>query len=92
MDTLNDDWPFVRRKAIKSLNVIVVGAGIGGLIAGLALSQTGHKVTVLETASELAEIGAGIQLAPNVSRILHRLGLLEQVMEYATVLERISIR
>ena len=92
MDTLNDDWPFVGRKAIKSPNVIVVGSGIGGLIAGLALSQTGHKVTVLETASELAEIGAGIQLAPNASRILHRLGLLEQVMEYATVLERISIR
>ena len=51
-------------------HIIVAGAGIGGLTAALTLSRAGFQVTVLERTSELAEVGAGIQLSPNASRIL----------------------
>lgn len=74
------------------MNVIIVGAGVGGLTAGISLSQTGHSVTILERVNKIDEVGAGIQLAPNASRILNRLGVLEEIMEHATVLERVSIR
>ncbi|RYP48688.1 hypothetical protein DL768_005468 [Monosporascus sp. mg162] len=92
METLLDDYPYSSRRAIRPLRVIIIGAGIAGLCAGLALSRTGHSVTILESVSEITEVGAGIQLAPNASRILHRLGVLEEVMAHATVLTRVSIR
>ncbi|KAF5027016.1 hypothetical protein F66182_891 [Fusarium sp. NRRL 66182] len=92
MDTLGDKWPRSTRKAVRPLEVIIVGAGIGGLTAGISLSQSGHSVMILERVDKIDEIGAGIQLAPNASRILNRLGVLEEVMDYATVLERVSIR
>lgn len=58
---------------------VVVGAGIGGLGVALALAQTGAEVLVLERASEVAEIGAGIQLGPNALRVLDRLDVLKSV-------------
>ncbi|PCD21669.1 hypothetical protein FGRA07_11571 [Fusarium graminearum] len=92
MDTLRDRWVPCSQRAARPLNVIIVGAGIGGLTAGISLSQTGHSVTILERVNKIDEVGAGIQLAPNASRILNRLGVLEEIMEHATVLERVSIR
>ncbi|KAK2604001.1 hypothetical protein QQS21_003837 [Conoideocrella luteorostrata] len=92
METLRDSWPHVGRQAIKPLSVIVVGSGIGGLTAGIALAQTGHRVTIFESVPKIIEVGAGIQLAPNASRILHRLGVLQEVMNHASVLTRVSIR
>ncbi|RDA91061.1 hypothetical protein CP533_3066 [Ophiocordyceps camponoti-saundersi (nom. inval.)] len=71
---------------------VIAGAGISGLATGLGLGLTGQEVTVLEQASTLEEAGAGIQVAPNATRILARLGVLEEVMKDADVLERISIR
>ena len=56
-------------------NVIIAGAGIGGLTAALALARHGFRVTILEQAERLAEIGAGIQLSPNAARLLLELGL-----------------
>ncbi|MCC7348280.1 MAG: FAD-dependent monooxygenase [Variibacter sp.] len=56
-------------------NILIAGAGIGGLAAALALSRAGFRVTVMEAAPELREIGAGIQLSPNATRILLDLGL-----------------
>lgn len=54
----------------KHLNIIVCGAGLAGLGTGIALRRKGHNVTIIESASELTEIGAGIQIPPNSSRIL----------------------
>src|SRR5437868_8149143 len=58
-----------------SLEVAVIGGGIGGLSAALQLLKVGLDVHVYEQASRIAEIGAGIQISPNASRLLHRLGL-----------------
>jgi salicylate hydroxylase len=58
-----------------SLRVAVVGGGIGGLTAALALSQRGFETHVFEQADELREIGAGITLSPNAVKALRALGL-----------------
>jgi salicylate hydroxylase len=55
--------------------VIVAGGGIGGLAAALALAQRGVRVEVLEQASEIGEIGAGVQLAPNAFAAFDALGV-----------------
>src|ERR1700683_2117000 len=57
------------------LSAAVVGAGIGGLTAALSLLEVGVRVRVYEQATALTEIGAGLQLSPNCSRVLHYLGL-----------------
>jgi salicylate hydroxylase len=57
--------------------ILVAGAGIGGLAAALALAQKGRRVRVLEKAAEFGEIGYGIQMGPNVARMLDRLGVLK---------------
>lgn len=56
-------------------SVTVVGGGIGGLTTALALRQIGCRVTILEQAATFGEVGAGVQIAPNASRILIGLGL-----------------
>jgi 2-polyprenyl-6-methoxyphenol hydroxylase-like FAD-dependent oxidoreductase len=60
--------------ATKDNTIILVGGGIGGLAAALAMSQAGFKVTLLEQAAELGEIGAGIQLGPNAFAAMDALG------------------
>ncbi|MEV0184216.1 FAD-dependent monooxygenase [Streptomyces sp. NPDC050625] len=57
------------------MQIVVVGGGIGGLAAALGLRRAGHRVTVLERAREIAEVGAGIGLAPNAAAALGRLGV-----------------
>lgn len=68
----------------QSYEVVIAGGGLGGLTAALALRRRGLHATVLEQAPELGEVGAGIQSAPNASRILIRLGLREQLEEICT--------
>jgi len=65
--------------ARKDLPILVVGGGIGGLAAALALSKKGRAVQVLEQAPTFAEIGAGIQLGPNVFKMFDYLGLTEAI-------------
>jgi salicylate hydroxylase len=65
-----------------SLRFIVVGGGIGGLATAVALSRKGLAVHVLEQTGEFREIGAGIQLGPNVIRALDRLGLKDAVLAH----------
>jgi salicylate hydroxylase len=66
-------------------HVLVAGGGLGGLAAAYLLRNAGMRVTVLEQASELGEVGAGIQTAPNASRILINNGLRPQLEKIKTV-------
>jgi len=68
---------------------IVVGGGIGGLAAAVALSQQGIHVTVLEQATELGEIGAGVQLGPNAFAALDALGVGEKARKRAVFTEQL---
>ena len=74
-----------------SRTIFVAGAGIGGLTAALALAAKGFRVVVLEKADRLVEVGAGLQLSPNASRILVDLGLTERLSRRAVTPEAISI-
>ncbi|MEQ9248532.1 MAG: FAD-dependent oxidoreductase, partial [Nitratireductor sp.] len=56
---------------------IIVGAGIAGLTAALAMARRGLPVRIYERAPELTEVGAGLQLSPNATRLLARLGVLD---------------
>ncbi|EKG19946.1 Monooxygenase FAD-binding protein [Macrophomina phaseolina MS6] len=59
----------------QNLKIVIVGAGIGGLTAAIALRQQGHKVEVFERSRLLSEVGAAIHVAPNFTVILNRLGV-----------------
>src|SRR5436305_1481399 len=59
--------------------VAVVGAGVAGLTLALALHRAGLRCEVFEQAEWLGEVGAGVQVAPNAARLLHRLGLAEHL-------------
>lgn len=67
----------------KPLSVIVAGGGIGGLAAACVLGRQGHQVTVLEQSAAFGEIGAGIQLGPNIFRMFELLGLTEAINRVA---------
>jgi len=60
------------------MHVIIVGAGIGGLAAALSCLRRGISVTVLEQAAALQEVGAGVQISSNGTKVLRELGLLPQ--------------
>lgn len=64
---------------LKDQKITIIGAGIGGLAAALAFSQQGAKVTVLEQADAIAEVGAGIQVSPNGVAVLRALGLADDL-------------
>jgi 2-polyprenyl-6-methoxyphenol hydroxylase-like FAD-dependent oxidoreductase len=66
-------------------NAVIVGAGIGGLAAAIALHRSGWNITVLERAPAVREVGAGISLWPNAIRALDLLGVGDQVREFSTV-------
>jgi salicylate hydroxylase len=68
-----------------ALRAVVVGGGLGGLAAAVALTQAGIDVQVHEQAQQLTEVGAGVSLAPNGLRMLERLGLGEGI-------ERVGVR
>jgi len=63
-----------------SLPFIIAGGGIGGLATAYALAHQGLPVRVLEQAPEFREVGAGIQLGPNIFRVLERIGLKDAVL------------
>jgi salicylate hydroxylase len=76
---------------LKNTSVIVVGGGIGGLAAALALARSGQQVTVLERAAAFADVGAGIQLGPNALRVLAAWGLRDAVLAQACVPQAITL-
>ncbi|MFD6357418.1 FAD-dependent monooxygenase [Nocardia tengchongensis] len=65
---------------LNNAQIVVVGGGIGGIAAALALATKGVEVTVLEQAPEFGEVGAGLQIGPHGSRILSKWGLLESAL------------
>src|SRR4030081_2195842 len=65
----------VRGMPPRDISIAVVGGGIGGLTAAISLLQAGFDVQVYEQARWLSEVGAGINIGPNASRLLIRLGL-----------------
>ncbi|WP_122615333.1 FAD-dependent oxidoreductase [Streptomyces sp. Tu 4128] len=73
-------------------DVIVVGGGIGGLGTAFALTRQGLRVRVLERAEEFGEVGAGIQLAPNCTRVLDEYGLLDEAKSLGVLPENMVMR
>ena len=67
----------------RARTILIAGAGIGGLAAAISLARAGFRPLMIERAARLAEIGAGIQLTPNASRALDRLGALDAVRKRA---------
>ena len=75
----------------SSRTVFVAGAGIGGLTASLALAAKGFRIVILEKAERLEEVGAGLQLSPNASRVLCDLGVQDALAGRAVTPEAISL-
>jgi 3-hydroxybenzoate 6-monooxygenase len=73
----------------NNLPVLIVGGGIGGLAAAVALSKKGFASHVIEQSSEFAEIGAGIQLGPNVFRAFRELGIYDAVCDKAVFVDNL---
>ncbi|MGB3898275.1 MAG: FAD-dependent monooxygenase [Mesorhizobium sp.] len=63
--------------------ILIAGAGIAGLTAALAFARRGFEVRLFEQAAQIEAIGAGIQLSPNATHILDRLGVLDRLLPYA---------
>lgn len=74
-----------------SRNIVIAGAGIGGLTAALAVAARGFRAVIMERAEKLEEAGAGLQLSPNASRVLIDLGLEKDLAPYVIAPEGISI-
>ncbi|KAI9497287.1 hypothetical protein BDB00DRAFT_926145 [Zychaea mexicana] len=74
------------------INVGIVGGGLGGLATAIALRRAGHNVTVYEGAKELSEVGAGIQVPPNTSRLLDAWGLFDRFKQKVVWPANINMR
>lgn len=74
------------------LQLLIAGGGIGGLAAALAVSRAGWDVRLYERAAEFTEVGAGIQLGPNVTRILSAWGLADELRAVAAFPDRLQVR
>ncbi|KAE8154365.1 hypothetical protein BDV25DRAFT_136061 [Aspergillus avenaceus] len=77
--------------AVK-LDIAIVGAGIGGLSAAIALARDGHHVTVYESTAELSEIGAGVQMSPNGVRYWLNWGVGQELWDKSALPSELKIR
>jgi len=75
-----------------SLRIAIVGGGIGGLTAALALRARGLDVSVFEQAEAVREIGAGVSIHPNAARLLKRIGLDDQLRKIGSPINGITLR
>ncbi len=73
-------------------HALVAGGGIGGMTAALCLARVGCEATVFEQAAAFGKVGAGIQLSPNASRVLHHLGLAARLEALASLPEGAEFR
>lgn len=77
---------------MNELKVIVIGAGIGGLTAGIALQQAGFEVEIYDRVRDLRPVGAGISLWSNGVKVLNRLGLGKQIAQIGGRMNRMQYR
>lgn len=77
---------------MQHLKVIIIGAGIGGLTAGIALSQVGYEVEIYDRTSELRPVGAGISLWSNGVKVLNRLGLGDRIAKIGGIMNHMQYR
>lgn len=77
---------------MPALPITIIGAGMGGLTAALAFARKGHDVAIVEQAADLSEVGAGLQISPNASRILAALGLSDALAGPMHCPARIALR
>lgn len=77
---------------MNNLKVLIIGAGIGGLTAGIALKQAGYEVEIYDRVKEMRPVGAGISLWSNGVKVLNRLGLGEKMAKIGGVMERMEYR
>src|SRR6266446_9287583 len=71
--------------------LLIVGGGIGGLATALSAAQECYPAHVIEKAEEFTEIGAGLQLAPNATRMLDRLGIWGEIKKHAIFPKRLML-
>src|SRR6516164_9458174 len=76
----------------QDLPFLIAGGGIGGLVTAYALASKGFPVRVFEQAAEFKELGAGIQLGPNIFRAIERIGLKADMLEDAWVPPSLEMR
>ncbi|MDB6180155.1 FAD-dependent oxidoreductase [Paracoccus fistulariae] len=78
--------------SLQGREIRIIGAGIAGLTAAIALAQRGARVTVQERAPELGEVGAGLQLSPNAMRVLQALGLGQRIRADSLPIQAVRLR
>lgn len=72
----------------RDVEIAILGSGVSGTLTALALARKGFQhITVYESARQLGEVGAGINVTPNLARVLRRLGAFEEVEKRAVALE-----
>jgi 2-polyprenyl-6-methoxyphenol hydroxylase-like FAD-dependent oxidoreductase len=76
--------------ATRKVPLLIAGGGLGGLAAALALSRKGLASHVVEKSRQFGEIGAGLQIAPNAARILHDLGIMDEIRKTAVFPARLG--
>jgi 2-polyprenyl-6-methoxyphenol hydroxylase-like FAD-dependent oxidoreductase len=82
----------IQRESKTDCDVLIQGAGIGGLTLAIALEQRGYKVQLVERSSRLTETGAGIWMAPNPLQVFSRLGFAERIIEAGWRIELLRLQ
>ena len=76
----------------RSLNVGIIGGGIGGLTLAILMRNSGHEVKVFERSKSISAYGAGVQLSPNGVKVLRQLGVENQISKLSSRPEKVSIK
>lgn len=74
------------------MKILIAGGGLGGLTAAVALLRKGFQVAVFEKSDKLREIGAGLSVWPNATRVLRELGVLDKALCRSAVISCIQVR